>query len=208
MNWDAVGAVGEILGDVRPNANDMVFLDRGLYNHPTPANYTSITDPRSGTMATPATEVTGTLSDLTPEENKAVFRRYIDELWNAGKIEVIDEILHDDVFYHEPSFQGATRKADMSGIIESFHKAFPAGAFTFKIEELIAEDDLVFTWLSFVGEQKDEFCGVPSSGKTLKFNVLGYYRFAEGKIIECRKHNVGENHDFISAMGIREQLGA
>ena len=52
------------------------------------------------------------------------------------------------------------------------------------------------------------FGGVAPAGKTLKFNVLGYYRFKEGKIIECRKHNVGQNHDFISAMGIREQLSA
>lgn len=158
-------------------------------------------------MAQPADQMTGELGNLSPAENKIVYRRYIDQLWNAGDISVIDEILHDDLYYHEPSFQGETRKADMAGIIQSFHKAFPAGAFTFKIEEMIAEDDLVFVWLSFIGEQKDEFCGVPSSGKTLKFNVLGYYRFAEGKIIECRKHNVGRNHDFISAMGIREQLG-
>jgi steroid delta-isomerase-like uncharacterized protein len=158
-------------------------------------------------MATSVTQVSGTLGNLTPAENKVVYRRYIDELWNAGKIETIDEIIHDDVLYHEPSFQGPTRKADMAGIIESFHRAFPAGAFTFTIEEMIAEDDLVFVWLAFTGDQKGEFCGVPSSGKTLKFNVLGYYRFAEGKIIECRKHNVGQNHDFISAMGIREQLG-
>ena len=83
----------------------------------------------------------------------------------------------------------------------------PAAAID-KIDEMIADDDLVFVQLSFVGEQHDEFCGVPSSSKTLKFKVLGWYRFKEGKIIECRKHNVGENHDFISAMGIREQLGA
>ncbi len=159
-------------------------------------------------MAQTADEATRALRDLTPEENKAVYRRYIDELWNQGKIEIIDEILHDDVYYHEPSFQGATYKADMRGIIESFHKAFPAGGFTFKIEEMIAEDDLVFVWLSFSGEQKGEFCGVEPAGKTLKFNVLGYYRFSGGKIIECRKHNVGHNHDFISAMGIREQLSA
>ena len=160
-------------------------------------------------MAQPAFEATSMIGNLTPEENKARFRHYyIDELWNAGNLEVIDEILHDDVYYHQPSFEAETRKADMPTIIESFHKAFPSGAFTFKIEELVAEGDLVFAFLSFVGEQKDEFCGVPSSGKTLRFNVLGFYRFAQGKIIECRKHNVGQNVDFVTAMGIREQLSA
>ena len=153
-------------------------------------------------------EATSLSPDLSPEENKVVYCRYIDELWNGGKTEVIDEIIHHDCYYHEPSFQGPTRYEDMAGIIEGFHKAFPNGSFMFKIDEMIADDDLVFVQLSFVGEQHDEFCGVPSSSKTLKFKVLGWYRFKEGKIIECRKHNVGENHDFISAMGIREQLGA
>ena len=55
--------------------------------------------------------------------------------------------------------------------------------------------------------QQDEFCGAKSSRKNLKLDVLGYYRFAEGKIIEVRKLSAGPNHDFISAMGIREQLG-
>lgn len=145
--------------------------------------------------------------DLTPEGNKAQFRRYIDELWNAGNLDVLPEIVHEDVNYHEPSFQGPTGYGDMAGIISGFHKAFPNGSFEFVIDELVAEDDLVFVQLSFEGQQHDEFCGVPSSGKTLRFKVLGWYRFREGRIIECRKHNVGDNHDFISAMGIREQLG-
>ena len=152
-------------------------------------------------------EATSPTPDLSPEENKTVYRRYIDELWNAGKVEVIDEIVHRDCFYHQPSFQDPTRFEDMAGIIQGFHKAFPDGSFTFTIDEMIADDDLVFVQLSFVGKQHGEFCGVPSSGKTLKFKVLGWYRFKAGKIIECRKHNVGDNHDFISAMGIREQLG-
>ena len=159
-------------------------------------------------MAQPAVAAANELHDRTESANKAVFERYIHELWNAGKLEIIDEIMHEDLFCHPPSFQGDTYKKDMPGIIESFHKAFPAGAFSFTIEEMIAEGDKVAVWLSFEGRQHDEFCGVPSSGKTLKFEVLGYYRFEGGKIIEVRKNNVGHNHDFISAMGIREQLGA
>ena len=158
-------------------------------------------------MAQTATLPTSALRDFTPDENKAVFRRYIDELWNRGNIAIIDELMHPDLYCHPPSFQGDTYKRDMPGIIQAFHKAFPAGAFTFKIEEMIAEGDKVAVWLSFSGTQKDEFCGVASTGKTLKFDVLGYYRFSGGKIIEVRKLNVGHNHDFISAMGIREQLG-
>lgn len=153
------------------------------------------------------TAATSISRDLTPEGNKAQYRRYIDELWNAGNLHVLHEIVHEDVCYHEPSFQGVTTYDDMAGIISAFHKAFPNGSFAFVIDEMIAEDDLVFVQLSFEGKQHDEFCGVPSSGKTLRFKVLGWYRFKEGRIIECRKHNVGDNHDFISAMGIREQLG-
>ena len=155
-----------------------------------------------------AAAVTNELNAPIEDQNKAVFQRYIEELWNQGKTEIIDEIMHDDLFCHPPSFDGKTYKGDMAGIIEAFHAAFPAGRFTFTINEMIAEGDKVAVWLAFNGQQKGEFCGVPSSGKTLTFDVLGYYRFSGGKIIEVRKLNVGHNHDFISAMGIHEQLGA
>lgn len=159
-------------------------------------------------MAQSASAAREAMKATAEETNKAIFRRYIDELWNQGHIEIIDEIMADELFCHPPSFQGDTYKRDMPGIIEAFHRAFPKGGFKFVIEEMIAEGDKVAVWLSFEGKQQEEFCGVPSSGKTLAFDVLGYYRFAGGKIIEVRKNNVGRNHDFISAMGIREQLGA
>ncbi len=159
-------------------------------------------------MATPAVEMTGKTGNLTPAENKDRYRKlYIDDLWNGGNLDILPEIIHKDTYYHPPSFQDPTRYDDMAGIIQGFHNAFPNGSFSFVIDEMIAEDDLVFVQLSFEGKQHDEFCGVPSSGKTLKFTVAGWYRFKEGRIIECRKYNVGDNHDFISAMGIREQLG-
>ena len=160
-------------------------------------------------MTQPACEAIDTTRNLSPAENKARYRKlYIEEMWNAGNMAVVDKIIHDEVEYHQPSFEGDTRKADLPGIIQEFHKAFPAGSFSFTIEELVAEDDWVCAWLSFIGDQKDEFCGVPSAGKTLKFTVLGFYRFKGGKVIECRKHNVGDNIDFFTAMGIRGQLGS
>ena len=158
-------------------------------------------------MAQPASSLRNDVTEPETERNKAVFRRYIDELWNQGRLDIIDEIMHEDLFCHPPSFQGDTYKRDMPGIIEAFHKAFPKGGFTFAIEQMIAEGDKVAVWLSFKGTQQDTFCGVESSGKMLTFDVLGYYRFLDGKIVEVRKHNVGHNHDFVSAMGIREQLG-
>ena len=152
-------------------------------------------------MTQPAYEAIDTTRNLSPAENKARYRKlYIEEMWNAGNMAVVDEIIHDDVEYHQPSFEGDTRKADLPGIIQEFHKAFPAGSFSFTIEELVAEDDWVCAWLSFTGDQKDEFCGVPSAGKTLKFTVLGFYRFKEGKVIESRKHNVGDNIDFFEGV--------
>ena len=82
-------------------------------------------------MPQTAAQTTSALRDLTPNENKAIFRRYIDELWNQGNIAIIDDIMHPDLHCHPPSFQGHTYKADMPGIIQAFHRAFPAGRFTF-----------------------------------------------------------------------------
>ena len=57
-------------------------------------------------MPQTAAQTTSALRDLTPNENKAIFRRYIDELWNQGNIAIIDDIMHPDLHCHPPSFQG------------------------------------------------------------------------------------------------------
>jgi len=43
---------------------------------------------------------------MSIEENKAIVRRYVEELWTAGDIDVADEIIHPNTRGRWASFNG------------------------------------------------------------------------------------------------------
>jgi C-1 hydroxylase len=61
-------------------------------------------------------------------------------------------------------------------------KAFPD--LNFRIDNLVAERDLVSTRMTARATHQAEFMGVPASGKEITCSVMGLIRISNGKIIE------------------------
>jgi hypothetical protein len=59
------------------------------------------------------------------EENKAIFRRYIEEVWNQSNLEVVDEIF-DRYLSHQPDGSVLERgPEDVKRFVGEFRSAFP-----------------------------------------------------------------------------------
>ena len=72
---------------------------------------------------------------MSVEENKALIQRYIEEVWNKGSIDVLDEL-------YEARFNGGYGGvAGLKAAITSYRTSFPDLHFT--IEEAIAEEDKI-----------------------------------------------------------------
>ena len=72
----------------------------------------------------------------TPEENKALFRRFIDEVWNNGNLAVADELFAPDAF--TPSAPQLPPGPEGVKVIATLWRtAFPD--FHMTIEDLIAQ---------------------------------------------------------------------
>ena len=85
----------------------------------------------------------------TQEENKATFRRYIEEVWNQSNLEVVDEIF-DRYISHQPDGPTLERgPEDVKRFVSEFRAAFPD--LRINIDEQVAEGDKVMIRATFRG---------------------------------------------------------
>lgn len=114
------------------------------------------------------------------EENKAVARRFLYELWNHSNFAVVDELLARDYDGHSST---VIRGPDGAVVfIPRLRTAFPD--FQFTVLDQIAEGDKVATRWKIVGTHEGQFQGMPPSGKRVEMTGITIFRFANGKLID------------------------
>jgi predicted ester cyclase len=75
------------------------------------------------------------------EHHKALLRRIIDEAWNQGKLEVIDEAFAPDYQEHNPGPEQEPGIAGYKGNVLRTRAAFPD--LLIDVHDIIAEDDRI-----------------------------------------------------------------
>jgi predicted ester cyclase len=116
---------------------------------------------------------------MSTEQNKATIRRYIDEPWNKGNLDILDELC-------APNFtlNGTASLADFKKAIADARRALPD--LQIATEEMIAEgDNVVWRW-RMRGTHRGEYQGAAPTGKTVTFTGITIARLANGKIVEDR----------------------
>ena len=120
---------------------------------------------------------------MSEEENKAIFRRYIEEVPNQGNLEIADEIFDRYVSYQPDGSILQRGPEDVKRFIGEFHSAFQD--FHCTIEDQIAQDDRVMTRWKIRGIHQGEFRGMAPTGEEIEINGIGIFRFSpEGKVVE------------------------
>jgi steroid delta-isomerase-like uncharacterized protein len=139
---------------------------------------------------------------MSNEVNKAIVRRWYDEFWNAGKLEVADELLHRDYVYQDGYGAGAPSVAANKEGHAIWHRILPDMHFT--IEEMIAEGEMVVVrWTArgtHQGDWETEIGTIPASGKATTTPGTSSYYLRDGKIMRDVNHI-----DFVSLLA---QIGA
>src|SRR5215213_4065111 len=142
--------------------------------------------------APPARESGNRRSGSMSDENKAVVRRFIEEVYNRGNLSVADELLAPDFIDHDV-FPG--EDASIEGYKRAVAKQLAASSnLHFSIEEQIAEGDKVVTRLIGRGTHDQKaYEGLAPSGARITIENITINRVVEGKIVE--EWNVAENTD-------------
>ena len=132
---------------------------------------------------------------MTIEENKALVRRFISEVFEEGRLNAVDELCADDFIGH------TWGNADKKGLKQAMVRVAAGLADArFTLDDMIGEVDQVAVRLTATARQVGEFMGMPASGKTYEIGEIHWFRISDGKVAE-------HWHQFDSA-GMMKQLGA
>ena len=118
---------------------------------------------------------------MSTETNKAVVRRYYDEVLNARQVDVLDEIAVADYQENDPlPGQGDGRQ----GLKERATVFVDALASSFTLEDLIAEGDRVVVRWTNNGTHVGDFVGIPPTGRSFRIAGIDVHRLDNGRLAE------------------------
>jgi predicted ester cyclase len=115
------------------------------------------------------------------EANKASMLRFFEEVFNQGKLEVIDEISTQDFVSHDLGNPLHNREG-IKVQVETIRAAFPDVRFT--ADDMIAEGEKVAVRFTMRGTQRGDFMGIPPTDKHVTVTGVDIVRFSEGKAVE------------------------
>ena len=112
-----------------------------------------------------------------------VIRRWCDEGWTKGHVDVADEIIDPGFRVHgaggqvvEPGIEG------LKDLVRAWRTGFPDAVQ--RVDQIMAIGDTVIVRLTWEGTHLGEFLGVPPSGKRVSVETIGIDRVVDGKVVE------------------------
>ncbi len=134
----------------------------------------------------------------SPEENKALVRRFSNEFKNRANHGIVDELFAPDFQHHFKDPRLPRGREGMKLLGKLVVNAFPD--VQTQIEDLIAESDRVVERTNARATHKGEFNGVPATGRPVNWSEIHVYRIDNGRVAELWSE--------IDFLGIMAQLGA
>lgn len=131
---------------------------------------------------------------MTTDENKALVRRFITEIFERGRPEAVDELCAEDFIGH------TWGNADRAGLKQAMARvAMGLADAHFRVDDMIAEGDRVAVRVTATARQVGEFMGMPASGRSYTIGEIHIFRLRDGRVTE-------HWHEF-DRTGLMRQLG-
>jgi len=122
------------------------------------------------------------MPDSETDRNKAVIRRFVEEVQNHQDWDAYDE-LNDPDFVNLSAPPGApTDREGGKYFLQALASAYPDAVVT--IQDMYAEGDAVITKKTFTGTNEGEFMGMPATGRRVSFQYVDIMRLRDGRIID------------------------
>jgi predicted ester cyclase len=114
------------------------------------------------------------------EKNKEVFRRVIEEGFNKGDLQALDDCFPS--IYVEHQFDLPSTLEQFKGTIRFLRETF--SPFSLTIEDMVAEGDKVWARMTGRGTDGKGFMGRPPTDRSFAITVIDVCRLKDGKIVE------------------------
>jgi steroid delta-isomerase-like uncharacterized protein len=127
-----------------------------------------------------------------------LIERYFGELFTAGQLGLVDELLHPDYVNHSPGSPDLPRgREGVKIVVASMRRGFPDLRYT--IEELVVGEEAVATRTTMRGTHRGEFFGLPATGRAVEVAQMTFETFRDGRIVAHRR--------LTDELTLRRQLG-
>ena len=116
------------------------------------------------------------------DQNKQTTRRLLEELFEKGNFEAMDELVHPEFVNHEAppgNPQGPEGLRETVGWLRELW-----GPMRFEIEDEISEGDKVVARVAMHGRHVGEFLGRKPTGREFTTKQIHIWRLEDGKVIE------------------------
>src|SRR5262245_24000602 len=130
-------------------------------------------------------------------ENKALIRRWFEEVWDKGRAEAIDEMLAADALVHGLGDGPMTGPSGFKGFHAAYRSAFPD--VTVHVDDVIAEGDTVALRWTAAATHRGHLMGLAPTGQSARFEGMSIVRVRGGKIVE--------SWNVFDQLGMFKQLG-
>ncbi|WP_435151833.1 ester cyclase [Haladaptatus sp. DFWS20] len=138
-------------------------------------------------------------AERRPQANEEIVRRFVEESFDEGGFDLIDDLLADDFVAHESGQPEPIRgREEFKRTVELYRSAFPDLEFT--IHDMVAEGDRVAVHWTASGAHDGELMGIEPTGKRVENEGMEFDRVKDGKIVEA--------HVVWDALGMLRQLDA
>jgi len=133
------------------------------------------------------------------EELREIVLRVLEEAWNQGKMEVLDEQLATEYVYHHFPYPDVEGVEAYKQLIAEMRNNYPD--FKLTVEEIIIKGDIAVIRGSFSGTNTGDSLtlGIPATGKQVAFKWCNVSHRVNGKTIE--------DWNYVDYLGAMQQLG-
>jgi steroid delta-isomerase-like uncharacterized protein len=136
---------------------------------------------------------------MSEAANKALVRRFYEEVWARGNLDVADGVFAEG--YERHDFRAGDAAPGPEGqkqITAAFREAFPD--LTWDVDFILADGDFVAGRWTATGTHLGAWAGVEPTGRSMEFSGINVFRFSGGKVVEIWNHR--------DDLGLMQQLEA
>jgi predicted ester cyclase len=131
------------------------------------------------------------------EENKALVKSAIGEVFNQRNISAADKYIAEDLINNNP-LAGHGREPLKQYFDNVYFTAFPDSQTT--IEQILGDNDKVLVFLNWTGTHKGEFFGKQPTNEEVSMRTAHIFRIEDGMIVE--QWEIADQSDLLRETGV------
>ncbi|WP_426318843.1 ester cyclase [Pseudoduganella sp. R-43] len=136
---------------------------------------------------------------MSLQANARLIERYFEEVWNQGKVDVLDELLTSDYRNHSPGLPDPQPgPAGLKPIVLMMRSGIPD--LHYAIVDLVVAADRVAAYVHMTGTHTGSLFGIEPTGKSIDVRQMQIEWIRDGRI--CQHWRITEDLKMMRQLGV------